>query len=310
MELRHIRYFLAVADHLSFRNAAQHLHIAQPPLSRQIRQLEDDLRVKLFMRDKRHVELTKAGQAFLEEARKIAAQAGHAVEAARQAQRSDTDTIRVGIGSGLGGTVSRVVFQFRKSWPTIEVECRDIFSSFQNDALRKREIDIGFLRPPIDRTALGCELLFEEGFVVLLPKFHRLAKRRALRIRDIAEEPLLVFGRNYSTSLYDKILSLYSRYGFTPRLVTTSMEPHDEAGAITVASGKAIFMGAGAFVNRSLAGVELVCVPLKEPGARIEVYAAWRKDEHSPAIRGFLDCIRSTLRPKKQRPGSTVSIVN
>jgi len=158
------------------------------------------------------------------------------------------------------------------------------------------------LRPPIDQEALNCELLYEEEFVVVLSKSHRLAKRKALRMRDIADEPLIVFGRNYSNTLYDKILGLYGRHGLTPRLITLAMEPHDEAGAITVASGRAIFVGAGAFVNRSQVGIELASIPLKEPEARIEVYAAWRKDEDSSAVGEFLDCVRSTLRPKKPGP--------
>lgn len=287
---------------MNFREAAQRLHIAQPPLSRQIRQLEEDLRVELFARDRRHVELTKAGHAFLEEARKLMVQAGHAVEAARQAQRGNTGIIKVGIGSGLGGTVNQVVFEFRKRSPAIEIEYRDIFSSFQNEALRRHEIDIGFLRPPVDQVALDCELLYEEGFVVIMPKTHRLAKRKALRIQDIADEPLIVFSRNYSNSLYDRILGLYSRHGLTPRLVTANTEPTDEGGAIMVASGKGIFVGAGAFVSRTQAGIELVSVPLKEPEAKIEVYAAWRKNEDSPAVCAFLDCLWSMSPLKKPRP--------
>jgi len=282
-----------VAEHLNFHKAAQRLHIAQPPLSRQIRQLEETLGVELFTRDKGRVELTKAGHTFLREARKLMVQAGHAVEAARQARRGGPEIVRVGIASGLGGMVSQVVLEFRKRRPAIEVECRDIFSSFQSDALHRREIDIGFMRPPIDQIALDCQLLYEEGFVVILPKFHRLANRRALRMHDIAGEPLIVFSRNFSNGLYDKILALYSRHGLTPRLITSNMEPHDEAGAVTVASGKAIFMGAGAFVNRSLAGIDLVSVRLDEPEAKIEVYAAWRRDETSPAVHQFLDCARS-----------------
>jgi len=300
VELRHIRYFIAVAEHLNFHTAAQQLHIAQPPLSRQIRQLEETLGVQLFARDKGRVKLTKAGHSFLKEARKLMVQADHAVEAARQAQRGDPEIIKVGIASGLGGLVGQVVLEFRKRRPAIEIECRDIFSSFQNEALHRREIDVGFMRPPIDQMALDCELLYEEGFVVLLPKFHRLANRRALRMRDIAGEPLMVFSRNYSNTLYDKILGLYSRHGLTPRLLITNMEPHDEAGAVTVASGKAIFMGAGAFVNRSLAGLDLVSVRLNEPEAKIEVYAAWRRDDASSAVHEFLDCARSIL-PRLKR---------
>jgi DNA-binding transcriptional LysR family regulator len=191
VELRHVRYFIAVAEYLNFSKAAQQLHIAQPPLSRQIRQLEEDLGVTLFLRNKRRVALTKAGQIFLVEARKLVVQAGHAMEAARHAQKGESGIVRIGIASGLGGVISKAVFEHRRRLPAIDVECRDVFSSFQNEALRKGEIDIGFLRPPIDQVNLDCELLFEEEFVVVLPRTHRLAKRRFLRLKDIADDPLI-----------------------------------------------------------------------------------------------------------------------
>jgi DNA-binding transcriptional LysR family regulator len=297
VELRHVRYFIAVAEYLNFSKAAQQLHIAQPPLSRQIRQLEEDLGVTLFLRDKRSVALTKAGAVFLDEARKLVVQAGHAMEAARHAQQGESGVVRIGIASGLGGLVSKVVFDHRKRLPTIEIECRDVFSSFQNEALRKGEIDVGFLRPPLDQVNLDCELLFEEEFVVVLPKTHRLAKRRLLRLKEIADEPLIIFDRNFSSGLYDKILGLYSRHGMTPHLTITHAEAHEEAGAIMVASGKAIFMGAGAIVNRSVSGLDLVSIRLDEPEAKIEVYMAWRKGERSTAVISFIDSGRRVLRP-------------
>lgn len=301
MELRHVRYFIAVAEYLNFSKAAQQLHIAQPPLSRQIRQLEEDLGVTLFLRDKRSVTLTKAGQVFLDEARKLVVQAGHAMEAARHAQQGESGVVRIGIASGLGGLVSRVVFDHRKRLPTIEIECRDVFSTFQNEALRKGEIDVGFLRPPLDQVHLGCELLFEEEFVVVLPKTHRLAKRRTLRLKEIADEPLIIFDRNFSTGLYDKILGLYSKHGMTPHLTVTHAEAHEEAGAIMVASGKAIFMGAGAIVNRTVSGLDLVSIRLDEPEAKIEVYMAWRKSERSAAVLSFIDSARRVLRPSASK---------
>lgn len=296
MELRHVRYFIAVAEYLNFSKAAQQLHIAQPPLSRQIRQLEEDLGVTLFLRNKRRVALTKAGQIFLDEARKLVVQAGHAMEAARHAQKGESGIVRIGIASGLGGVISRAVFEHRRRLPVIDIECRDVFSSFQNEALRKGEIDIGFLRPPVDQINLDCELLFEEEFVVVLPRTHHLAKRRFLRLKDIADEPLIVFDRSFSSGLYDKILGLYSRAGMTPHLTVTHVEAHEEAGAIMVASGKAIFMGVGAIVNRSVSGIDLVSIRLSEPEARIEVYMAWRKNEQSTAVFSFLDSARRVLR--------------
>jgi DNA-binding transcriptional LysR family regulator len=296
VELRHVRYFIAVAEHLNFRKAAEHLHIAQPPLSRQIRQLEEDLGVVLLVRSKRRVELTKAGHAFLEQARKLIVQAGHATEAARHAQKGESGIVRIGLASGLGGAVSKVVFEHRKRAPAVDVECRDIFSTFQNEALQKAEIDIGFLRPPVDQKNLECELLFEEEFVVVLPKTHRLAKRRSLRLKDVADEPLIIFHRNFSSGLYDKILGLFSKQGFTPHLLVTHVEAHEEAGAIMIASGKAIFLGAGAAVNRTVSSLELASVRLNEPDAKIEVYAAWRKGEESAAVLDFLHSVRRVFR--------------
>jgi DNA-binding transcriptional LysR family regulator len=271
--------------------------------------LEDDLGVVLLVRNKRRVELTKAGHAFLEQARKLIVQAGHATEAARHAQKGESGIVRIGLASGLGGVVSRVVFEHRKLRPSIDIECRDIFSSFQNEALSKGEIDAGFLRPPVDQMNLECELLFEEEFVVVLPKTHRLAKRRSLRLKDVADEPLIIFDRNFSSGLYDKILSLYSKQGLTPHLMVTHVEAHEEAGAIMVASGKGIFMGAGATVNRTVSGLELMSVRLNEPDAKIEVYVAWRKDEDSPVILDFLDSVRRVFRVPMHKAASRAAQV-
>jgi DNA-binding transcriptional LysR family regulator len=296
VELRHVRYFLAVAEYLNFSKAAQQLHIAQPPLSRQIRQLEDDLGVALFLRNKRHVELTKAGHVFLDEARKLVVQAGHAAEAARHAQKGESGVVKIGIASGLGGAVARVVAEHCTRFPSINIECKDVFSALQNEALHKGEIDVGFLRPPVDQVNLDCELLFEEEFVVVLPKAHRLAQRKFVRMKDIADEPLIIFDRSFSSGLYDKILGLYSRQGLTPHFAVTHVEAHEEAGAIMVASGKAIFVGAGAIVTRSVDGIELASVRLKEAEAKIEVYMAWRRDKESTAVFSFLDSVRRVFR--------------
>lgn len=295
MELRHVRYFIAVAECLNFSKAAQQLHIAQPPLSRQIRQLEEDLGVTLFLRNKRSVTLTKEGRVFFEEAKKLVAQAGHAMEAARNARNGESGTLRVGIPSRLGGVISKAVAEHCKRFPAFDIQCKDICSSLQNEALRKGEIDIGFFRPPIDQAHLDCELLFEEEFVVVLPRTHPLAKRRFLRLKDIANQPSIIFDRSFSSWLYDKMLGLYSRHGLTSHLTITHVED-EEAGAVMVASGKAILMGVGTIANRSVAGVDLVSVRLSEPEAKIELYMAWRKNEQSTAVFSFLDSARRILR--------------
>jgi DNA-binding transcriptional LysR family regulator len=295
VELRHVRYFLAVAEYLNFSKAARELHIAQPPLSRQIRQLEEDLGVSLFVRNKRRVQLTKAGHVFLDEARKLVVQAGHATEAARHAQKGESGLVRIGIASGLGGVVGRAVIDHCKHFPAVNIECKDVFSSSQSALLNKREIDVGFLRPPIDQINLNCELLFEEEFTVVLPTTHRLARRKSIRLKEIADEPLIIFDRNFSSGLYDKILALYSRQGLTPHFAVTHVESHEEAGAVMVASGKAIYIGVGALTTRSVEGIELAAAKLNESEAKIDIYIAWRKDEESPAVLSFLNSTRRIL---------------
>jgi DNA-binding transcriptional LysR family regulator len=297
VELRHVRYFIAVAECLNFSKAAQQLHIAQPPLSRQIRQLEEDLGVALFLRNKRGVALTKEGRVFLEEARKLVAQAGHAMEAARHAHEGECGVIKIGIPSRLGGVLSTAVSEHRKRFPALDVQCKDICSSLQNEALRNGEIDIGFFRPPIDHAHLDCELLFEEEFVVVLPATHRLAKRRFLRAKDIAGETSIIFDRSFSSWLYDKILGLYSRQGLRSHLTVTHVED-EEAGALMVSAGKAILLGVGATANHSVPGVHLVSIRLSEPEVKIELYMAWRKNEQSTAVFSFLDSVRRVM----QRP--------
>jgi DNA-binding transcriptional LysR family regulator len=299
VELRHLRYFIAVAEQLNFSRAAARLHIAQPPLSRQVRQLEDDIGIQLLARTKRRVELTNAGRVFLEEARKLILQAEHATEVARRAQKGESGIIKIGIASGLGGVVGRIVVEHCRRFPEVEVECRDVFSTMQNEALRKHEIDVGFLRPPVDQLNLNFQMLFEEKFVVVLPKTHPLAKRRSLRFKDIAEEPLIIFNRNISSGLYERILDLYRKRGYNPHLTVTHAEAHEEGGTIMVASGKGIYIGVGAIVTRSVSGVEVSAVHLNERDARIEVYAAWRKEEESAAVVAFLDSVRRVYEPAR-----------
>jgi len=294
MELRHVRYFIAVAECLSFTRAAGQLHIAQPPLSRQIRQLEDELGVQLLARTKRRVELTRAGVAFLDEARGLVVQAGRASDAARRAAQGDSGVLRIGIGAGLGAATGNAVVEHHRRFPSIDIECRDIYSSYQNEGLRKREIDVGFLRPPVDEVNLNGERIFKEKFVVIMPRSHHLAGRKSLHIEDIADQPLMIFDRQRSSGLYDRILGLFTRRGLKPNITMTHVEAHEESGAITLASGKGIFIGAGAVVkvSPSFTRGELVMADFDEPDAHIEVFMAWRKREESAAVFAFVESVR------------------
>jgi DNA-binding transcriptional LysR family regulator len=300
MELRHLRYFIAVAEHLSFSRAAKQLHIAEPPLSRQIRQLEEELGVELFLRDRRRVLLTDTGTIVLKEARTLVAQTAHLLDIVRQVKKGEAGRVRVGIGTGLADKVHRVLIEHAKRFPSVEIECQDVYSTLQNEALRERKIDVGFMRPWIDSTHLVSEALFKEPFVVLLSKSSSLAKRKKLHLKHIANDPVLLHVRDFSSGMYDKVVELYRKAGITPKIVQRPSGAFEEARAILIASGKAVYIGGGTVQSHLLYGRELSAVPLDEPGASIDVHVAWRKGEKSAAVLAFVESARGIFKHAKR----------
>jgi DNA-binding transcriptional LysR family regulator len=308
MELRQLRYFIAVAEDLNFTRAAARLHMAQPPLSRQIQKLEAEIGIHLFRREHGKVSLTDAGRVLLEEANGVLAQAAHAVDSARRAQDGKTGLIRVGIAWGLGDKVSRVLGRLSKRFPEVEIECRDIASTPQNEALRLRSIDVGFMRPPIDSMHLVSERLFDEKFLIVLQKSSPLAKCKTLRLKQLANEPLLLIDRNLSSGTFDKILELYRKANVRPKVIQTRSLPYEEAGAILVASGKGIYVAIGTNPCHPRFADRVTVVPLAGPDARFDVHMAWRRNESSTSVLGFLDTARDVFKtayshsPNRDRP--------
>jgi DNA-binding transcriptional LysR family regulator len=300
MEFRHLRYFIAVAEELNFTRAAQRLNIAQPPLSRQIQQLEEEIGVQLLARDRRHVVLTDAGQTFLLEARRLVTQVEHAIDIVRPSRQGETGVVRVGIGAGLGPRVVHVFNEHGKFFPGVKVECKDILSTRQNDALRDRSIDVGFLRPPVDSRHVASERLFNEPIMVLISKLNPLSKRKSVSLKELSNEKLLLHERHVSSGTYDKVLQLYQKAGISPNIEHTRTGPYEEAGTMLVAANKGIFLVGGSFTHRSF-GDEVTTVSLEEPDAHFEVHVAWRKAEDSQVILGLLNTTRNVFAQKKNR---------
>ncbi|MGH9685983.1 MAG: LysR family transcriptional regulator, partial [Candidatus Acidiferrales bacterium] len=244
MELRQLRYFIAVAECLSFSRAAEELHITVPPLSRQIRQLEEEFSVQLFVRNRRRVILTDTGRLFLREARMVAEQMARFTNCARQAKHGEAGTVRIGIGLHLGERLSRAVVEHSGQFPRVEIQSTGIFSSLQSAALVEGKIDVGFLRPPVDRVHLKSELLFEERLVVLVNRANPLAKRKSVRIRDLAAETLLLQDRRASASLHDKVIELFARAGVSPEILQLPVDPlpSDEVQKVLLAAHRGIFI--------------------------------------------------------------------
>jgi DNA-binding transcriptional LysR family regulator len=301
MELRQLRYFVALARELNFSRAARRLNISQPPLSRQIQQLENELGLKLFVRDKRSVYLTDAGRALLNDAEALVDHAARFKDMASLAAQGKAGIVRIGIGMGLGDHVNAVVTEHSRHFPSVELELHDIYSTRQNHSLRERIIDVGFMRPPVD-TGLISESIVREHFEVILCRKNRFAQRKSVTLAELAGEPLLIHDRSWSSSLYDKILDLYRKAGVSPKVTQTSSFPYEEAGAMMIASGKGIYLGVsslpgtGTTVCHPLFVDKLSVVPLNEPGAELDVQVAWRARENSVAILAFLKTVRYVFR--------------
>ena len=292
MELRHLRYFVAVAEELHFGRAAQRLQIAQPPLSQQIRKLEHELRATLFDRTKRRVELTGAGRLFLERARVILESADRAVTEAQRMARGELGQIRIGIMSAaMLDIFPRVFRKFAESWPDVEIQLLQRSSQEQLGMLVDGTLDLSFADLGAGQSqfrasgvALEVRPVTHERLVVALPPEHRLAARRAIALRDLAAEPWIMLPRQPRTGFYDQIVGLCQLAGFSPRIVRESEQL--PTVLTLVASGFGV-----ALVPDCLLRVwegDVAFRPLAEP-AFTNVTMSWRRDNRTPALAAMVE---------------------
>ena len=294
LNLTQLHSFIVVAEELNFRKAAQKLNLTQPPLSRQVRLLEESLGVPLFVRSRHSVYLTSTGNLLLEQARTLLAQAGQVEEMVRQRGVGDCGSIVIGVSMNLAEGIHCVGIEHLKRYPKVNLKYREMSSTPQNEALHKCEIDVGFLRPPVNPASVVSEPLFSQPFVVILPKTHRLAGCKKVKLFQLADERLFLFPRKNAKGLHDKVLSMYRNAGITPKIVQTTLSPQN-AGSMHVASGHGIYIISSKSI---MLDKDLAVVQLDEPDASMEVHIAWRKGEQSPHILHFVDTARSVFNPK------------
>lgn len=293
MELRHLRYFVAVAEELHFGRAAQRLNIAQPPLSRQIKDLERELEADLFERLPRGVQLTAAGRAFLPQARLTLAQAERARRSAQRAAQGETGRLRVGFidAATYPGVLPGVLAFFRMHLPLVGLSLFEMDSAEQEEALREGRIDIGILQsPPADADRwLHLEEVYRDNLVAAIPKSHRRAGRAKLALGDLAAEAFVMFTRTVDPALYDEILARCRGTGFSPRIV-------QEAAAWQTLSGL-VSAGVGvAFVPEALSRIRrpgVVFRPVRGLQVRMRIFAAWKASERSPVRDRFVTVLRA-----------------
>ena len=302
MELRHLRYFVAVAEERHFGRAATRLHMAQPPLSQQIRNLETELGVVLLRRTTRRVDLTAAGETYLARAREILASVDEAgAEAGRVAEGLVGRVVIGCVGSATYSVLPALARTLRKELPGIDFAFRgEMLVPDQVAALLAGRIDLALLRPPVDDATLRVTTLRREPLIVALPEAHPLAARERLRVADLRDEELIVHVGQGRSVMHGLVTSLCREAGFEPRV------RHEVAETSTLVTFVAAGLGV-ALVPEPVAALGVAGAtyrPLDGPTARVDLAAATRADDESAALARALAVLRRLTAPGDSAPAS------
>lgn len=293
MEMRHLRYFVAVAEELNFTRAALRLHMAQPPLSTQIRALEGEIGAELFVRDTRRVFLTQAGKELLVRARAILASAQEATEAARSASAGMFGRIALGVTASAMFTerLPRALRGFGHSHAHVEIGLQEMASVAQLTALYERELDVGILRKPDARPPDGVHLeqWYRAPLVAALPQGHALTRQDSIAMADLRNEALITYPRDAGISLYWPVMQLCAQAGFRPRVVREAREPAFMIGLVAAGLGIAIVPQDTRCIG--LEGVDYK--PITEQDAASTLYLAYRSADTDPHTLAMLSTLRA-----------------
>jgi DNA-binding transcriptional LysR family regulator len=239
MELRHLRYFVAVAEELHFRRAAERLHISQPPLSEQISQLEDELGARLLERNRgREVRLTVAGAAFLEESRKILLHVAEAAEIVHRASRGEIGTLRVSLAPAMAyGVVPMILRQLRTELPTISLQLLELITPLQEKALLDRRLDVGFCYGRLQSDNLVTECIHRERLILAVPDHHPLASQTQVGLSQLKGEQFITIPRATSPGLYDSIFQTCHKAGLSPKVAQETNQFQTAVGLVCMGMG-------------------------------------------------------------------------
>jgi DNA-binding transcriptional LysR family regulator len=273
MELRQIRSFLSIAETLHFGRTAKLIHLSQPALSLQIRALEEEIGVRLFERNRRKTTLTAAGVAFRNDAAAALSQLEQAIRSARLAAGGKLGLLRIGFVSTAGiEIVPNIVRQFRKSNPKVEFSLRNILTAEQVQMLENGSLDVGFLRMPVgEHSALDVVTVHREPFVLVVPSSHKLAKKKKVRLREVADQDFVMYERTYAPGFHDLIYGIFRDARFTPKVSQNAVEIPMLVSL--VASGMGITIMPASVVKHSAASV-VACnivdrIPMSEIGIAV-----------------------------------------
>ena len=288
MELRHLRYFKAVAENGGFARAARLLYVAQSAISGQIRDLEEELGVPLFDRAKRQIRLTYHGELFLKDARAVLASADSAVANVQRSLRGEVGTLTIGFGIFATGTLfSAIIKEFKRRYQDVQVSLMEMTPVMHHKALQSGTIDVAFTRPMQSSAAetLRFEHFQTQPFCAVMLKSHPLAKKRSILIRELANERFILNDRNNAPVTFDKVISLCADAGFSPRIGATSSASTGMIALVAAGEGVALLPQDSAVLR----GNELVLVPLADRMASVDLVIAWAPEHENSVLHSFLD---------------------
>ncbi|EJR33539.1 MULTISPECIES: LysR substrate-binding domain-containing protein [Bacillus] len=287
MDIRKMRYFITVAEELNFSRAAERLRMAQPPLSQEIRKLEDELGVQLFRRTKRMVELTSAGKIFLEGARQTLLQVDRTIKETQLADEGKIGHLIIGFVDSTE-TVIDILKTFRERFPKIQLILREMTTDQQIKALYEKQIHIGFIRSNQNNEILVSEVCSEECLILVLHEDHPLVSLPNISIKSLIDEPFILFPRHFGTNFYDLIISYFWEHGVSLNIVQEAIQMQTIVNL--VAAGMGISVVPSSVESYKKSGV--MYKDIQENTPKINLYVGWRQDEKSVVLENFLTVVR------------------
>ncbi|MGV1791826.1 LysR family transcriptional regulator [Rhizobium lusitanum] len=285
MDLRRLACFVALAEELHFRRAAERCHLTQPALSQQLRHLEDELEAQLVYRNKRRVSLTPAGEVFADEARKMLHMSKQAAQLVRRTARGELGQLFVGCTApGMFIALPEIVRMFSKELPDVGLVIQEMTTAEQEEALRHGRIQLGIIHPPLDDSSISCLKIAEVAFKLVISNQNPLSRKRKLTLGDLASENFIMFPRKVGPQLYDQIVALCQNAGFSPRMI------HEASPAQSIVAMAAANFGVGWIASRyqQFARPGIVYRELLGPAPFLTLGIAYNEGETAPAIRKFL----------------------
>ncbi len=294
MELRHLKYFVTVAERQNFTRAAEELHVAQPAISQQIKALEEELGVSLLQRNKRSVKLTAAGHAFLSEGKEILAHAELSKQVARRAARGETGTLAIGhVCVSVCSFLPELIQAYRKRFPAVRVHLFELMPEQQLQAFARNKIDVGFTRPIAATGEMNFvqEPIYRDRLMLAVPEAHSLAKAKHVRLEQIVGEDFVMIKRSEAPEMVDQLTQFCVEAGFTPQVVCEPLTI--QTVLMAVASGIGVALVPGCVRKSRQPGVALLDVRPVSPV--IELVLARPKGEPSPTVAAWLELVRSRI---------------